>query len=69
MMTAILPEMPENLYPTISDLEMNIEGVVQLLNTIDPSKATGPDGFVKRTISRTSSLSNPKLLFIKVLSL
>ena len=31
--------MPENLYPTISDLEINIEGVVSIVKyTIDPLK-------------------------------
>ena len=38
-----LLEVPEDLYPTMSDIEINIQGVFQLLNTIDPFKATGPD--------------------------
>ena len=38
-----LPEMPDIVYPAMSKIEINNEGIVQLLNDIDPFKAMGPD--------------------------
>jgi len=59
-----LPEITKNLYPTIPDIEINIEGVVQLLNTIDPFKATGPDSLPSKLLKELSPELAPCLSLV-----
>ena len=59
-----LPEIPEDLHPTISDIEINIQGVFQLLNTIDPFKATGPDSLPPKLLKELSHELAPCLTLL-----
>ena len=59
-----LPEIPENLYPTISDIEISTQGVFQLLNTIDPFKATGPDSLPPKLLKELSHELAPYLTLL-----
>ena len=42
---AIIPEMSDSTYPAMPSIEINNEGIAQLLSNIDPFKAMGPDGY------------------------
>ena len=44
--------MANALYPTMSTIEINTEGIAQLLNDIDPFKATGPDGLPPKLLKK-----------------
>ena len=52
------------VYPTISDIEINIQGVFQLLNTIDPFKATGPDSLSPKLLKELSRELSPCLTLL-----
>jgi len=56
--------MPEDLYPTISDIEINIQGVFHLLNTIDPFKATGPESLPPKLLKELSHELAPCLTLL-----
>ena len=61
---AILPEMADTLYPTMSNIEINTEGIAQLLNDIDPFKATGPDGLPPKLLKELSNNLAPCLTLL-----
>ena len=61
---AILPEMADTLYPTMSNIEINTEEIAQLLNNIDPFKATGPDGLPPKLLKELSNNLAPCLTLL-----
>ena len=50
-----LPEISEKCYPSISNLEITVEGVEKLLRNLNVSKASGPDN-IPNTILKTCSI-------------
>jgi len=45
-----LPEQPDSPYPLIPDSSFSVDGILQLLNSLDTNKAPGPDNIPARVL-------------------
>lgn len=59
-----LPPTPEFLEDSMMDLELCQDGILNLLNDIDPHKATGPDGIPGRVIKECAGILSSFLFAI-----
>ena len=51
-------------YPCIQSISITAQGITQLLQELDPSKACGPDGIPTKLLKETSFAISPVLTLI-----
>jgi len=54
-----LPDKSPNPHPSLSDINISIEGINNLLLNINPHKACGPDRIHGRILGETADVSSP----------
>ena len=59
----------ENTFPHIPPINITTEGVLQLLQELDPHKASGPDGIPSKFLKEASVSIAPSLALIYQASL
>jgi len=59
----------ENTFPQIPPINITTDGVLQLLQELDPHKASGPDGIPSKFLRKTSVSIAPSLTLINQASL
>jgi len=59
-----LPHLPDTDYPSIDPIEVSIEGVSMILQSLDPCKACGPDNIPTRFLKETAAELAPSLTLL-----
>ena len=62
--TSVTPEVPGPPFPDMDCIEVNVEGVTQLLSNLDAQKAGGPDNIPTRFLKEFSSELAPCLTML-----
>jgi len=53
--TSHIPTLSGPSYPTLSNLNLSVEGVMKLLKELDPNKASGPDNIPCRVLKELAT--------------
>eukprot|EP00794_Sanderia_malayensis_P006479 gene6479-7218_t len=67
--TNSLPSIGDSQFPTISNLEIESQGIAKLLSNLDPKKANGPDQLPTRVLKEAATEIAPILRYIFIKSL
>jgi len=59
--TSIMPKVSGQSFPDMDCIEVNVEGVSQLLSNLDPQKAVGPDNIPTRFLKEFSTQLAPMI--------
>jgi len=62
--TDVLPNLPDSPYPTISDISVTLNGVVNLLKNIKEHKVFGPDKIPNRLLKECATEIAPSLVLL-----
>lgn len=60
----VLPTLPESVFPDMPDIIIDTNGIIKLLEGLNPSKANGPDLIPTRVLKDAATAVAPYLCFI-----